>query len=41
MKTSAITQYIIDGMIDDEVNKIILYGAESISEFKHKFDIYR
>jgi len=40
METSAIIQYIIDDIIDDEANKVILYGAISISELKRKFDLY-
>jgi len=31
---------IIHGIVDEEVNKIILYSAKSIFEFKCKFDIY-
>jgi len=34
METSTIIQYIIDSIIDNEVNKIILYGAKSISELE-------
>lgn len=40
VKISAVIQYIIDGIDDDETNKIILYGAQSISELKRKFDTY-
>lgn len=40
VELSAIIQYIIDGISDDEVNKIVLYGARNISELKRKFNIY-
>jgi len=40
METSTIIQYIIDG-IADEINKVILYGAKSISKLKRKFDLYK
>ncbi|XP_011690949.1 PREDICTED: uncharacterized protein LOC105451915 [Wasmannia auropunctata] len=40
METSAIIQYIIDGITDDEVNKTILYGAKTISQLKTKLDMY-
>ncbi|XP_029178535.1 uncharacterized protein K02A2.6-like [Nylanderia fulva] len=40
LEISAVIQYIIDGIADDEVNKIVLYGARSISDLKHKLDIY-
>lgn len=36
----AIIQYIIDGIQDYEANKAILYGAESLQEFKRKIEIY-
>lgn len=40
METSAVIQYIIDGITDDEVNKTILCGASTISQLKSKFDLY-
>lgn len=40
METSTVIQYVIDGIIDDEVNKTILYGAETISQLKAKLDLY-
>jgi len=40
MKISAIIQYIIDGIVNDKVNKIILYDVKSIFEIKRKFDVY-
>lgn len=36
LEISAVMQYIIDGIADDEVNKIVLYRAKSISELKRK-----
>lgn len=33
-------QYIIDGIQDDEVNKVILYGASSVREFRKKLKQY-
>lgn len=40
LETSAVKQYIINGIADDEANKIDLYGARSISDLKRKLDIY-
>lgn len=40
LEISAVIQYIIDGIADDEVNKIVLYGARSISDLKRKLDVY-
>lgn len=40
VEISAVIQYIIDGVDDDETNKIILYDAKSISELKRKFETY-
>lgn len=40
MEVSAVIQYIIDGIQDDKVNKIILYGAKNISELKRKLEVY-
>lgn len=34
VEVSAVIQYIIDGIHDEEVNKVILYGAKNISELK-------
>lgn len=39
VEMSAVIQYIIDGISDDEVNKVILYGAKSILELMHKLYI--
>lgn len=39
VELSAVIQYIIDGISDDEVNKVILYGAKNISELKRKLYI--
>lgn len=40
LEISAVIQYIIDGIADDEVNKFVLYGAKSISDLKRKLDVY-
>jgi len=40
MDISTVIQYIIDGIVDEEVNKSILYGAKSIPELKNKFVLY-
>lgn len=40
MEIRAVIQYIIDGIHDEEVNKIILYGAKSISELERKLEVY-
>lgn len=39
VEMNAVIQYIINGISDDEVNKVILYGAKSISELKRKLYI--
>lgn len=33
-------QYVIDGIVDSEVNKTILYGAKTIAQLKEKLHIY-
>lgn len=40
LEISAVIQYVIDGIAGNKVNKVILYGAKSISELKRKFDVY-
>lgn len=40
LEISAVIQYIIDGIADDGVIKIALYGAKSISDLKRKLDVY-
>ncbi|CAK9806353.1 hypothetical protein ANTPLA_LOCUS4851 [Anthophora plagiata] len=40
MEVSAVIKYIIDGIQDEESNKMILYGAKSIRELKEKFESY-
>lgn len=35
-----IIQYIIDGIPDDQVNKIVLYGAKNFGDFKEKVKLY-
>ena len=38
--TDSVIRYIIDGIRDEEANKVILYGAKSIGELKKRFVIY-
>jgi len=40
MDINGIIQYIIDGIVDEEVNKSILYGAGSIPDLKKRLLIY-
>ena len=40
MDMSAVTQYIIDGVDGDDVNKIVLYGAQNITQLKLKLDVF-
>lgn len=41
MKSLAVIKYIINGICDEETNKIILYGAKHIWELKEKFTLYK
>lgn len=36
----SLTQYAIDGIDDDSVTKVILYGAKSLNESKYKLKSY-
>lgn len=40
METSAVIKYIIDGIHDNAVNKMILYGTRSVRELKGRFISY-
>lgn len=40
METSAVIKYIIDGIYDNAVNKMILYGTRSVRELKGRFISY-
>lgn len=40
IEDEALMQYVIDGIRDEHSNELILYGAETISEFKTKLRIY-
>ncbi|XP_076686111.1 uncharacterized protein LOC143378248, partial [Andrena cerasifolii] len=40
MEVTATIKYIIEGIQDDECNKMILYGAKSVRELKEKFESY-
>ncbi|XP_078051684.1 uncharacterized protein LOC144477819, partial [Augochlora pura] len=40
MEVSAVIKYIIDGVQDEETNKMILYGARTVRELKEKFEFY-
>lgn len=37
MESSVVMKYIIDGIRDEETDKIILHGAKDICELKEKF----
>jgi hypothetical protein len=41
MKSSAVIKYIIDGIRDEEANKIILYGGKDTRDLKEKFALYK
>lgn len=34
-------EYVIDGIRDSDINKVILYGATTIKEFSKQLEIYR
>jgi hypothetical protein len=40
VEDNALIQYTIDGITDDTSNKIILYGANNLKEFKRKLQIF-
>lgn len=40
IEIEAVYDYVINGIIDSPSNKIILYGAKSVSEFKEKLKYY-
>jgi hypothetical protein len=40
VEDNALIQYTIDGITDDMSNKIILYGANNLKEFKRKLQIF-
>lgn len=40
VEDDALMEYIIDGILDAESNKAILYGAENIKDFRKKLDLY-
>ncbi|CAH1100726.1 unnamed protein product [Psylliodes chrysocephalus] len=40
IETEALIQYVIDGIHDDDRNKIILYAAKTNREFKEKLKVY-
>lgn len=37
----SLMQYVIDGIDDRHENKILLYGANTMREFKNKLNVYR
>lgn len=41
IEDSSLIQYIIDGINDSNTNKILLYGASNMQEFKRKLNVYR
>jgi hypothetical protein len=40
VEDNGLIQYTIDGITDDTSNKIILYGANNLKEFKRKLQIF-
>ncbi|KAL0880685.1 hypothetical protein ABMA27_001903 [Loxostege sticticalis] len=40
IEDAALIEYVIDGIRDSESNKVILYGASDMKEFRKKLDIY-
>lgn len=40
MKSSVVRKYIIDGIRDEETNRMILYGVKGIRELKEKLTLY-
>ena len=40
IEDAALIEYVIEGLPDEEINKTVLYGAKTISEFKEKLKIY-
>ncbi|KAJ3661337.1 hypothetical protein Zmor_005736 [Zophobas morio] len=40
VEVEALIQYIIDGINDSLTNKVVLYGASTLHEFKKKLEIY-
>lgn len=40
VEDEALMEYVIDGIRDSETNKAILYGAETLKEFRKKLDLY-
>lgn len=40
IEIAAVIQYIIDGIQDDETNKVVLYGAKTVRELKDRFVQY-
>jgi len=40
IKTEALIQHIIEGVVDDEASKTILYGTGSLHELKKRFEVY-
>jgi len=40
IETEALIQHIIDGVVDDEASKTILYGVSNLHELKKRFEVY-
>lgn len=40
VEDAAIIEYVIAGIHDSEVNKVVLYGAEDMRDFKNKLKVY-
>lgn len=40
IESDALIQYVIDGIQDDTNNKLVLYGAKKLENFKEKLKVY-
>lgn len=40
VEEAAVIDYVIRGILDNEANKVILYGAEDLNDLKEKFRVY-
>lgn len=40
IEPEALIQYVIDGITDDTLNKLILYGTKKLADFKERLKVY-
>lgn len=40
VESEALIQYVIDGITDDMLNKLILYGTKKLADFKERLKVY-